>query len=633
MSRISFTPATPLYVNISGTLNQIPEFTGSPTQPFADSLLASSGSTLASFATNQVFSNAQILTLPNNANAFNVSSGLFNIDTLNRRVGIDTLIPLSKFHVASGDIRFDSGYGLIGFTNTSGFVLRSNGTRFIPTQLSYSDLGGTPSIPTVTGSLNYISKFNGSNSITNSALIESGTILYYGSNLGSRTFSNTKFVITTVLNGAEETKNIGIFAEAQGSSTGDSAGIYGHGWTYPGLVAGGLSAGITGEGKVTNSTDVSSAIGVRGYSNDTHSGGFNIALFGNASGSGTGNYALYMSAGNIYSNVAQTWRLSSSTTALNIASNLMIFDTTNNRIGVGVSPTSAFHVLGTSTTFASTTASSAGIFRVEGTATNKLFIGSFSDNPFGMYLQTNSATYPLLLQPIGGNVGIGTNVATTFATTGALVLGRNISSQQWALKIFGGNDANCAPIISLFRSGNTESIIGGIKDGSLACLALGIGGGIANFNDTSVASYSQVKISSLNMDISLSGYGLKLPASPGNSDSQVIDAYNENTRSVTTGTSGWTYVTCTQYWTLVGRKVTLHTIFTGGTSSATSPASVPTPPGLTPIRIAAGSAINSSGTALGNAVCVATTSGTILTSNTISSSIIDKVLSVTYEIV
>lgn len=87
------------------------------------------------------------------------------------------------------------------------------------------------------------------------------------------------------------------------------------------------------------------------------------------------------------------------------------------RVGVNQpTPLAPLHAAGTSITAASTTTASAGILRVEGSATNALFCGSFSDSPFGMCLQTNSASYPLALQPAGGNVGIGTTNPTSLLT-------------------------------------------------------------------------------------------------------------------------------------------------------------------------------------------------------------------------
>ncbi len=65
-------------------------------------------------------------------------------------VGIGTNNPSAKLHVVSGDIRFNSTYGIIGGTNTAGYVLRGDNTRFVPAQLQYSDLGGTPTIGNAT---------------------------------------------------------------------------------------------------------------------------------------------------------------------------------------------------------------------------------------------------------------------------------------------------------------------------------------------------------------------------------------------------------------------------------------------------------------------------------------------------
>ena len=62
---------------------------------------------------------------------------------------------------------------------------------------------------------------------------------------------------------------------------------------------GGGGGGVLGDGSVTNTADTGSAIGVRGYATDTHAGGLNIGLYGDASSSAIGNYGLYLNAGNI----------------------------------------------------------------------------------------------------------------------------------------------------------------------------------------------------------------------------------------------------------------------------------------------------------------------------------------------
>ena len=68
------------------------------------------------------------------------------------------------------------------------------------------------------------------------------------------------------------------------------------------------SGGVVGEGHVSATGDTGASIGVRGYANQTHAGGANIGLYGNASG-GSVNYSLYMSAGDIYAGASQTWYL------------------------------------------------------------------------------------------------------------------------------------------------------------------------------------------------------------------------------------------------------------------------------------------------------------------------------------
>lgn len=104
-----------------------------------------------------------------------------------------------------------------------------------------------------------------------------------------------------------ETHNIGFIAEGVANSADPNVygiGLYGVGYTAGGTRCG----GVVGEGHVSATGDAGSAIGVRGYATDTHTGGANIGLYGNAAG-GLSNYALYMSAGDIFSSTAQTWTL------------------------------------------------------------------------------------------------------------------------------------------------------------------------------------------------------------------------------------------------------------------------------------------------------------------------------------
>lgn len=116
-----------------------------------------------------------------------------------------------------------------------------------------------------------------------------------------------------------EAHNIGLLAEGTAHASDANVygiGLYGKGYTSATTRCG----GVVGEGHVTTTTDVGSAIGIRGYSNDTHSGGLNVGLYGDASGStvaaGTtgNNLSLYLNNGDIYSNTAKTWYLNGNLT-------------------------------------------------------------------------------------------------------------------------------------------------------------------------------------------------------------------------------------------------------------------------------------------------------------------------------
>jgi len=126
-------------------------------------------------------------------------------------------------------------------------------------------------------------------------------------------WTNAKVVISQADTGHTHAYNMGLVGEAV-AHVSDTAiwgvGVYGRGNTNVGT----RSAGILGDGGVTATGDTGSAVGVRGYADDTHAGGFNIALYGSASNSATGNYALYMNAGDIYAGAAQTWYLNGTLT-------------------------------------------------------------------------------------------------------------------------------------------------------------------------------------------------------------------------------------------------------------------------------------------------------------------------------
>jgi hypothetical protein len=88
-------------------------------------------------------------------------------------------------------------------------------------------------------------------------------------------------------------------------------GLYGVGYTF-GITKG---VGVIGEAHVDVTGSTGRAIGIQGYSNDTHAGGSNIGLYGSAE-NGLTNYSLYLNKGDIYSEstVNKTWYLNSNLT-------------------------------------------------------------------------------------------------------------------------------------------------------------------------------------------------------------------------------------------------------------------------------------------------------------------------------
>ena len=140
-----------------------------------------------------------------------------------------------------------------------------------------------------------------------------GQIVLIGSAASATNWANAKTIVTQASTGHSHTYNFGLVGEAVASSTDSTKwgiGVYGRGNTNGAQ----RSGGVMGDGGVTNTADSGSAIGVRGYADDTHAGGMNIGLYGSASNSGVNNYALYMNAGDVYSGAALTWTMNGNIT-------------------------------------------------------------------------------------------------------------------------------------------------------------------------------------------------------------------------------------------------------------------------------------------------------------------------------
>ena len=125
------------------------------------------------------------------------------------------------------------------------------------------------------------------------------------SNANFTRFPGAQMVISNVSTNQqnEATTNIGLIAEALASGSNFGVGVFGAGYTSAAL----RGTGVHGKGRVAVDGNAAS-VGVIGEATDTHPTGFNIGLFGNA-GNGFRDYALWMTSGNIYSAVSQTWQL------------------------------------------------------------------------------------------------------------------------------------------------------------------------------------------------------------------------------------------------------------------------------------------------------------------------------------
>ncbi|WP_114822615.1 hypothetical protein [Chryseobacterium sp. KLBC 52] len=105
--------------------------------------------------------------------------------------------------------------------------------------------------------------------------------------------------------------------------------------------------------------------------------------------------------------------------AFSVDGNTLSVDAANNRVGIGtVSPTNRLVVTGTNAQpSAMGTANTNATFRVDGDTSHSLDFGTYTTTPFGSYISSqnkaSATTLPLVLNPAGGNVGIGTNSPST----------------------------------------------------------------------------------------------------------------------------------------------------------------------------------------------------------------------------
>jgi hypothetical protein len=146
-------------------------------------------------------------------------------------------------------------------------------------------------------------------------------------------------------------------------------------------------------------------------------------------------------------------------------------------------------------------------------------------------------------------------------------------------------------------------------NGGLAIVPLSSGGANLYSYTGAIGAESYGSISATlgpsSLDISTTaGYGLKLPATPGNADAQTLDCYQEGTWAPTLAGFGGTNPTVTATLTRVGRLVTLTVQMqsTGGAqySGTLGATTLTVPAGMTPNIPACTNLVNGAVQNLGN---------------------------------
>lgn len=103
------------------------------------------------------------------------------------------------------------------------------------------------------------------------------------------------------------------------------------------------------------------------------------------------------------------------TNAFSVDGNTLSVDAANDRLGIGTTtPTNKLVVAGINAQpSALGTANTNATFRVDGSTNHALDFGTYTNAPFGSYISSQNKTsttgLPLALNPVGGNVGVGTN--------------------------------------------------------------------------------------------------------------------------------------------------------------------------------------------------------------------------------
>jgi len=276
-------------------------------------------------------------------------------------------------------------------------------------------------------------------------------------------FPNALAVISNVPSGVQHNESLYMGLMSEGLSVGSTwaSGVYGAGYTNS--AGSGRGTGVTGEGHVSAATDTGVAVGVRGYATDTHTGNYNIGLYGDAENGDTGltyggNVSLFLANGNIVTSsaAAKSWYLggnltfdgqgtsktvsftngatlafpsltsgsvlfSNGTTIAQDNANFFWNDSTN-RLGIGTnSPSAALHVNGNMYLQNAATAIES-IYFSSGPLIN-------NDGPAGIFRSGEVYT-----DTINGYVGIGNGTPSTALDVIGVITATGGNSTSWNAK-------------------------------------------------------------------------------------------------------------------------------------------------------------------------------------------------------
>ena len=448
-----------------------------------------------------------------------------SLNPLGGNVGIGITNPSQLLHVA-GDVNVSSGQGFrINNTATSGQYLRGDGTRFVSSAIQAADVptlnqSTTGNAATATALQNartlWGQSFDGTANVTGNLTSVGNITGTAGVNLTatSATLALTATganAITATTNGSERLRvdaagNVGIgTADANGNRLAISGGnLSVTGSVLPGVTTaydigsttyrwrdlyartGSFSGDVTITGDLTvNGTQFivntqvveieDNAILLNAGPSPASTGGIYVAdtttgVTGSllwdsvtdrwkagklgsevslVSGSGTNNYVTKWSGANA------------------VGSSIIYDDGTNVGVGTGT-PANKFHIFGSSN---DTVNRANANLTVEGGGGNGFVFGTYSTSRFASYIQSGfvsnfgTATYVLSLNPLGGNVGIGTSTTTdSLAVNGSMSVTGSVLPGTDVTYTLGNTTKRWSNVVSNALTGSLTKLSDGTTD-------------------------------------------------------------------------------------------------------------------------------------------------------------------------